>query len=169
MPTSRKHRTNGSVVYVPKGRNGDWRESVTFEGKNKFFGDVHKVTNKYFEIKSQNPSDDEAIVFTNNVTFIKGNPVLITDNNKGVYLKDWNILQASLDFPDESTHNIINTYAVKVNRKYFKEYTFRTDFEGISFDKALTFDSIKKIAKQQEKQRKRVSVKSGIIGNRGYI
>lgn len=164
-------RAGGGALSLKSERTGsaDWRDNVSFNKKNKFFGDINQVTNKYFEIKSQNPSADEAIVFTDNVAFIKGNPVLITGNNKGVYLKEWNILQASLDFPDESGHNITNTFAVKINKKYYKEYTFKSNFDGVSFDKDETFNSLKKLATEQEKQRKRVSVKSGIIGRNGFI
>ena len=71
---------------LPEQVGGDWRNSITFETKDRFFGDIHKVSNKRFQIKSQNPSEDEAIIFTNNVTVVKGNPVLVTDNNKAVYL-----------------------------------------------------------------------------------
>lgn len=151
----------------------NWKQDINFNEKSSFFGNISSVSKKYFVLESQNPSEDEAIIFTNNVRVIKGNPVLITDNNKAVYLKDFNIQKTSLEFPDrdgEFTHKeIIDTFAVKVNKKYFKEYTFQNDFEGISFDKPTTFDEIKKIAKTQEKQNKRVSTHQLIIGRNGFI
>lgn len=151
----------------------DWRNTITFEKKDRFFGNIHKVTNKYFQIESQNPNADEAIVFTNNIAIVKGSPVLVTDTNKAVYLKEWNILPANVEFPDSSGEfnhkQIAETFAVKINKKYFKEYTFQNGFEGMSFDKPDTFDSLKELAKKQEKQNKRISTRSAIITREGFV
>ena len=147
---------------------GDWRKSVNFDKSDRFFGDIHQVSNKRFELKSQTPNSDEAIIFTNNLAVVKGNPVLITDNNKAVYLKDFNIRKATVEY-DDAPGTYIDTFAVKINKKYFKEYTFQKGFNGYSFDKADTFDSLFKTAQAQEKQRKRISVKSVIIGNNDFI
>ena len=122
-----------------------------------FFGEHRKVSNKYFEFK-RIIDKDNFIIVTKNVKIIKGNPVLLTDNNKGVYLKDFQIREIS------NYYEGINTYAVKLNRKYFKEYTFKNDFEDFSFSKRETFDSLKKAAKEQEKVN--LSFKEGWIN--GY-
>ena len=62
--------------------------------------------------------------------------MLIVDNNKGVYLKEW---QAK---PVHNFYNGMSAYAVKVNRKYFKPYTFKFEFEDMDFTQEDTFDSL---------------------------
>lgn len=107
-------------------------------------GNTKQKSNKYFEFKRV-LDDDNCIVVTNNIKTIKGNPVMLTGNNQAVYLKDWQYREV---------HNYdegINTYAVKLNRKYYKPYTFRSNFDGYSFDKNNSFDDMMDIARQQEK------------------
>lgn len=103
-------------------------------------GNTKKLSNKYFEFKRV-LDDDNCIVVTNNIKTIKGNPVMITGNNQAVYLKDWQC---------RPVHNYVDAYAVKLNRRYYKPYTFRSNFEGYSFDKNNTFDDMMDTAKQQE-------------------
>ena len=108
----------------------------------KFFGEVSYTSNKYFKFNHV-ISNDEFIIITNNVRVIKGKPVLIIDNNKVVYLKDWNVLEI---------HNFkwnLYAYAVKLNRKYWKEYTFKEEFDDVYFKEADTFDSLKAVAETQ--------------------
>ena len=107
-----------------------------------FFGDVKKLSNKYFEYNSI-IDEDNIVLLTNNIKQIKDSFVLIVNNNQAVYLKDWQIREV---------HNYdlgINTYAVKLNRKYFRPYTFRFEFDGFDFEKADTFDSLAEIAETQ--------------------
>ena len=111
--------------------------------KEWFFGEVHQETNKYFKFKHY-ISDDEVIVITNNIKHIKGNPVLVVDSNKAVYLKDWQIRKVR-NFAEG-----VYGYAVKLNRNYFKPYTFRSDFEDMMFDEENTFDTMVQTAKQQD-------------------
>lgn len=106
-------------------------------------GNTKNVSNKYFKFKHV-LDDDNCIVVTNNIKFIKGNPVLVTGNNQAVYLKDWQL---------RSVYNYwegIEGYAVKLNRKYFKPYTFRFDFDDMAFDKNNTFDDIMDVAREQD-------------------
>lgn len=107
-----------------------------------FFGKVTKKSNKYF---NYNPiiDDDNIIIITNNIKVIKGNYVLIVDNNKGVYLKDWQVK------PVHNYYNGMSGYAVKLNRKYFKPYTFKFEFEDMAFTQEDTFDSLKECAATQ--------------------
>lgn len=107
-----------------------------------FFGEVTKKSNKYFTYNSI-IDDDNIIIITNNIKDIKGNFVMLVDNNKGVYLKDWQVR------PVHNFYNGMSGYAVKLNRKYFKPYTFRFDFEDMAFEKEETFDTIKEIAATQ--------------------
>ena len=107
-----------------------------------FFGDVKKKTNKYFEYNSV-VDNDNIIIITNNIKIIKGNYVLLVDNNKGVYLKEWQVK------PVHNFYNGMSAYAVKLNRKYFKPYTFKFEFEGMAFTQEDTFDSLMAVAETQ--------------------
>lgn len=100
------------------------------------------TSNKYFKFNHV-ISDDEIIIVTNNVKFIKDNPVLVIDNNKVVYLKEWNVAEV------RNYNKDLYAYAVKLNRKYWKEYTFKSDFEDMCFEQSDTFDSLKAVAEMQ--------------------
>lgn len=121
-----------------------------------FFGkDIHHTTNKYFTFNRIHDEDNITII-TNDVTFIKGSPVLIVGENKAVYLKDWAI---------KEVHNydeMINTFAVKLCRKYFKTYTFKSTFTGYTGMKEETFDDLMQIAKEQNE--KNMEVACGHMG-----
>lgn len=53
----------------------------------KFFGEVKHTSNKYFKFNHV-ISDDEIIIVSNNVKFVKGNPVLVIDNNlEGIHFQ----------------------------------------------------------------------------------
>lgn len=109
-----------------------------------FYGqDLEEVSNKYIRFKHVK-NDDEIILVTSNVKMIKDNYVLIVGNNKGVYLKDWTV---------RKVHNydeMFNGYAIKLNRNYFKIYTFSSDFKNVYFEKDETFDDLKQIASTQD-------------------
>lgn len=107
-----------------------------------FFGEVTKKSNKYFEYNSV-IDEDNIIIVTNNIKTIKGNMVMIVDNNKAVYLKDWQVRRV------HNFYNGVSAFAVKLNRKSFKPYTFRFDFEDMAFEQEGTFDSLKECAAEQ--------------------
>lgn len=111
-----------------------------------FFGDdIKKTSNKYFKF-SHVKDDDNFILVTNDIKTIKGSYVLIVGSNKAVYLKDWQV---------RPVHNYdlgINSYAVKLNRKYFKVYTFRNDFEGYEGADDESFDSLLETSKAQDSE-----------------
>lgn len=117
----------------------------------RFFGEVEHKSNKYFTFKHV-INDDEAIIITNNVKYIKGNPVLIIANNKAVYLKEW------LVQPVHNYFNDIYAYAVKINRQYFKPYTFKSDFEDICIETEYTFDDLLNIAKEQDAENMKIAL-----------
>ena len=116
---------------------------------NWFFGENnYSTTSKRFAIKKHVLNDDEIVICTNNVTYWKNKDqfVLWVSNNKIVYLKNFQVMPVyNFEvFGDTS-------YLVKLNRKYFKEYKC---FETEEFDfgnREDTFDSLKEIAKQQDK------------------
>lgn len=107
-----------------------------------FKGGYDYVSNKYFNFKHI-IDDNNIIVCTNNVKFLKGNPVLIVDNNKGVYLKDWQIKLVVV-------YGAETAYLVKLNRNYFKPYQFSFKFDDMYFEKEDTFDSLSFYAKEQD-------------------
>ena len=112
----------------------------------RFFGEVKHVSNKYFTF-DHIVDDDCIVIITNNIVDVKGTPVLVVGRNKAVYLKEWQIRRI---------HNYddgLNGYAVKLNRSYFKIYTFKSDFESFSFDKDETFDDLCEIAKSQNSKK----------------
>lgn len=108
-----------------------------------FFGeDLRQVSNKYVKF-TRVIDEDNILLVTNNVKILKDNYVLLVDNNKGVYLKDWQVREC---------HNYdlgLNFYVVKLNRNYFKPYTFSFNFENMFFEKEETFDCLLEIATTQ--------------------
>lgn len=109
----------------------------------KFFGEMKYRTNKYFTFQHYQ-SEDEIVLATNNVIEIKGNPVLLVGNNKAVYLKGWNIKRI------HDYYNGGDAYAVKLNRKFFKVYTFQKSFADYYFEKEESFDDLVALAKEQD-------------------
>lgn len=96
---------------------------------NFFFGENNwrKISNKYYTIVNPVLNDDEFLLRTNNIkTYTKGEKVQ--------------------EYP------FGNSYIVKLSRKFFKIYTFKSDFEDFAFDRDEDFDSLKEIASTQIKQ-----------------
>lgn len=121
----------------------EYLKSVKENETKKFFGEIKKVSNKYFAFDHV-IDEDNFIIITNNIIMVKGNPVMVVGENKVVYLKDWNV---------KLVHNYfegIDAYAVKINRKYFKVYTFKNIIDGYEGMKEETFDDLKAIAATQE-------------------
>lgn len=125
------------------GSYGEYIKSCKENELNKFFGEIRKTSNKYFKF-NRIIDNDNIIIVTNNVRFVKGNPVLLVDNNKVVYLKDWNIKAV------RNYYNDIYGYAVKLSRQYFKVYTFRNDFDDVAFEKEESFDDLYNVAVAQQ-------------------
>ena len=123
----------------------EYIKSLKENNITRFFGKVTHTSNKYFTFNHY-INNDEAIIITSNVKYIKNNPVLIIANNKVVYLKEW------LVTPVRNYYEGIYGYAVKINRQYFKPYTFKSEFEDICIEKEYTFDDFLEIAKEQDKE-----------------
>ena len=108
-----------------------------------FFGTTRKVSNQYFKFNRIIDSDT-IVVLTNNVRIINKNLVLIVGNNQVVYLKDWQCWD--VDNADLG----LQTTAVRLNRNYFKIYTFKSEFEDVHFETPDTFDTLLETAKEQQ-------------------
>lgn len=125
-------------------KHEDFKDEVYMFGKAKW------VSNKYFVPEKQVLSNDEVVIFTNNVKSIKGNPVLVVGEKKAVYLKDISAAQTDTGL----------TYAVKLKRQYFKQYTFKNEIDpDLYFEKDNNFDDYLRIAKKQQKTRRRVRLR----------
>lgn len=121
----------------------DYIKSLKQKNLEFFFGkSVKKVSNKYFTFDHV-IDNDNIIIVTNNIKLIKDSYVLIVGNNKAVYLKDWQVR------PIRNYWEEVNAYAVKLNRNFFKTYTFRNNFDDFYFEKEETFDDLKEIASTQ--------------------
>ena len=132
--------------------------AVKYDQQSSFFGNYRKVSNKYFELETQVLDNDNILVATSNVTAVKGSPVLIVNDNQAVYLKDWQVQGVNVKNAD--TGSIESGYMVKLDRNYFKPYTFKSGFDGVGFDKADTFDSLLDDAKKQSKGKNQYSTYS---------
>jgi len=104
--------------------------------------------NKRFNCINQVANDDEIVIITNNVQFWKNKEqfVLWVDNNKIVYLKDFQV------FKVYNYEVLGNCYIVKLNRKYFKSYNCYEN-ENMCFEKEDTFDDLLKLAKEQTEKK----------------
>lgn len=120
----------------------DYIKTLKENDKKWFFGECENYSNNYFTFK-HDIDNDNIIIITNNIVFTDKAPVLVVGNNKAVYLKDWQLK------PVRNYYEGICGYAVKLNRNYFKVYTFNSNFENFSFDKEDDFDTLLEIAKQQ--------------------
>ena len=129
----------------------EYMKSVEENNLTRFFGEVEHKSNKYFTFNHY-INENEAIIITGNVKYIKGNPVLIIANNKAVYLKDW------LVKPVHNYFNDIYAYAVKLNRQYFKPYTFKNDFEDMCIETEYTFDDLLNVAKEQDAENMKIAL-----------
>lgn len=114
--------------------------------KNEFFVNKKKHSSQYFTF-DHIIDNDNIIIITNNITSVNTkygkSPVLMVGNNKAVYLKEWQI-RPVMNFADR-----MYSFAVKLNRNFFKIYTFKNDFDGMAFDKEFSFDDLKEIAETQ--------------------
>lgn len=127
--------------------------------KDAFFGTVAKKSNKYM-LLDQVTNKEDAIVMTNNIAVVKGNAVLVTGKNSAIYLKDWQFRKMESD-------NGASAFAVKINKKYFKEYTFQSGFDfGGEKD---TFETLWEKAVSQQKQKQAWKSGGRVIISRNSI
>ena len=122
-------------------------KSMKEKDLNFFFGKGNwsNKSNQYYNFKRV-INENEIIIISGNVKTIKNNYVLVVGNNKVVYLKDWAVR------PVRNFENNVYAYAVKLNRNYFKVYTFKSDFEDLYFEKEENFDDLLDTAKEQEER-----------------
>ena len=112
----------------------------------KFFGEngKHNISGKYYNYRHV-LDQDTIIINTNNVRRVKDSLVLVVDNDKAVYLKDWNVKQAH-NWSDIGT----DFWIVKLSRAYFRPYTFSRPFDDIAMDGVQDFDFLLQVAREQD-------------------
>lgn len=113
----------------------------------RFFGEVRHLSAKYFSFRHV-IDDDNIIVNVKNVVTVKGSPVLAVGSCSGVYLKDWLLREAHVckDGMDE------DFWCVKLNRKFFKVYTFKSPLTEDALEDTLTFDEWMQVARLQDEE-----------------
>ncbi len=115
--------------------------------KNNFFGEICNCSNKRFTFDgTAHDNEDLVTVITGNVRRYKDGYVLVVGNSEVVFLKDWQIC------PIYNHETVGNAFAVKLDRKFFRTYTWKSYFPDFGFDESDTFDSLKKAAKEQAHQ-----------------
>lgn len=120
----------------------------------RFFGANNKCirTNNYYTYKHV-LSDDEIIINTGNVIKIKDSMVLVIGKNKAVYLKDWAVKAAH----NNKAGGVGSFFIVKLNRAYFRPYTFTKPFEDFCIDKEQDFDYLLNVAREQDAENMEVA------------
>lgn len=118
-----------------------------------FFGKDNYTMQSNQYLTYQSVLDDKDIIIrTNNIKFIKGNPVLVVDNDKVVYLKDWQLRESG------NYNEGLDFYLVKINADYFKPYQFRFSFDDVEFEKEQTFEDLKNLANEQQEANLKVRI-----------
>ena len=111
-----------------------------------FFGkDIKYESKKYFTFNRIH-DDDNITIITPDVTIVKESAVPVVGENKAVYLKEWAF---------RPVHNFearLNTWAVKLCRKYFKVYTFKKPFYGYEGMAEKSFDDYLQLAAEQNRE-----------------
>lgn len=118
-----------------------------------FFGEKnYKIESNNYITYNPFVDKDTIIIRTNNIKNIKGNYVLIVDNNKGVYLKDWQLRYSSNDWEG------LEFYLVKLNKNFFKPFEFNFEFDDYYFEKTQTWEDHVKTAEEQKTANLKVKV-----------
>lgn len=106
-----------------------------------FYGKIQKVSNKYFKIDNIKDKDHITLL-TKNIAVVKDNLVLVTGLHTAVYLKGWQARKVQ-------NREGVDGWAVKLARPYFKEYTFKGEFDAGEDHKS--FDDLFRIAASQQR------------------
>lgn len=133
-------------------RYSEYLERKKYNSILRFFGEGIEFDNGYVKSFKHYKSDQEVIIITNNVIMINETPVLILGNNKGHYLKWFNIKKL------KKFNSTITSYAIKINKEFFKIYEFKNNFEDFYFDNDVSFEDLIEIAKEQDKNQIKWSV-----------
>lgn len=136
----------------------EWQKEKHKREIERFFGGkgehIYKKTYKFDHVID----DDNVVITTNNLQFVKDGHALIVGKNKAVFLKNWQVRHTTINDPNWGK---LGTNLIKLNRNYFKVYTFRNNFEDIAIEdgeEMTNFDDVLKLAKEQDSYSKKHDV-----------
>ena len=120
-----------------------------------FFNDsVFKISNKYFKFNRYGDNDNITII-TNNIISLGDWYVLLVGDNRGVWLKNWQVKPCKV-----GQNTYIPSYAVKLNRKYFTVKDIDSyKCDDFCFEKENDFDDMVRLAKVQDERDEAISIK----------
>ena len=136
----------------------EWKKEEHRREIERFFGGkgehIYKKTYKFDHVID----DDNVVITTNNLQFVKDGLALIVGKNKAVFLKNWQARHTTINDPNWGK---LGTNLIKLNRNYFKVYTFKNNFEDIVIEdgeEMTNFDDVLKLAKEQDSYSKKNDV-----------
>ena len=137
-----------------------------------FFGENYTQANKN-EVRYPSVIDNDHIIYrTKDVrtVFCGDNTitsVLATGKNKAVYLKPWQVVKIKFRNPEDPEKKVYS-FLVKLDRKYFKSYYFKSkdiynadekgNFRGMDEKVDMTFDELLNAALLQNEEKKKVEL-----------
>ena len=114
---------------------------------NYFNESISKISNKYFTFKRYK-DDDNVTIVTSNVIYLGDFPVLLVGENKGVWLKQWQVKDIKV-----GQYDFIPAKTVKLSRKYFNVKDIKSSkCDNFYFEKDNTFDDMVELAKLQDEE-----------------
>lgn len=130
----------------------------------KFFGEngMEKYSNKYFTI-NHNP-DKDTVILDNVADRLrvtgKGDLIFLTDKNKGYFINEKNMLPVLSYNNDDNSHTL--NLAVKLNKDYLKEYTFKKEFDATEGMMPITkgFEQLQEMAEIKDHPANRTSYRN---------
>ena len=120
---------------------------------NYFNESICKKSNKYFTFKRYK-DDDNVTIVTNNIIQLGEYYVLLVGENKGVWLKDWQVKECRV-----GQQTYLPAFTVKLSRQYFtvKDIT-SPKCNDFFFEKEETFDDMVELAKIQDELNEAISI-----------
>lgn len=120
---------------------------------NYFNESICKKSNKYFTFKRYK-DDDNVTIVTNNIIQLGEYYVLLVGENKGVWLKDWQVKECRV-----GQQTYLPAFTVKLSRQYFtvKDIT-SPKCNDFFFEKEETFDDMVELAKIQDERNEAISI-----------
>lgn len=135
-----------------------------FSPAGKFFGEngADRISNKYFFINHK--PDDNTVILENVADRLrvtgKGDLIFLTDKNKGYFINEKNMLPVLSYNNDDNSHTL--NLAVKLNKDYLKEYTFKKEFDATEGMMPITkgFEQLQQMAEVKDHPLNRTSYRN---------
>ena len=135
-----------------------------YSPSGKFFGEngADRISNKYFFINHK--PDDNTVILENVADRLrvtgKGDLIFLTDKNKGYFINEKNMLPVLSYNNDDNSHTL--NLAVKLNKDYLKEYTFKKEFDATEGMMPITkgFEQLQEMAEIKDHPANRTSYRN---------